>query len=206
MGDLASLCDTVGIDPPPGWDRYLDTVKAWGARTDLTAARNDRDLAEILFLDAAHLLRAGWVGSDTRWLDVGAGVGAPTIPLVLGVEDARCVLVEPRRRRVAFLRSAVGVLDLTERVDVRETKVDPNAPALDGSPFDIALSRATFDPATWLRVGLDLAQEVWVFTAGAALPEDTSGKAGPELTLARRIDYRVPSTDAPRSVLAFRRA
>ncbi|MEM7137243.1 MAG: RsmG family class I SAM-dependent methyltransferase [Myxococcota bacterium] len=201
MRELTSLCESVGVDPPPGWDRYFDTSKSWGARTDLTAARTDQELAEILFLDAAQLLRARWLGSEARWLDVGAGVGAPTIPLLLGHEDARSVLVEPRRRRVAFLRSAVGALDLSKRVDVRETKVDPNSPTLEGAPFDVALSRATFDPVTWCRVGLALADEVWVFTAGAAPSELDS-----RFTLARRVDYRVPSTKAPRSVLAFRRA
>lgn len=199
MSVIETLCGAVGISVPSGWPAYFDTTKAWGARTDLTAARNDSELAEILFLDAARLIEAAWLESSGSLVDVGAGVGAPTIPLLLDSPGHHATLVEPRRKRMAFLRSAVGLLDLADRAQVLEQRVDPDAPVVRGAPFDVALSRATFSPEQWREIGSRLSSEVWVFTAGTDLEE------APDLHLLRRVDYEVPSTGAPRSILAYAR-
>lgn len=195
---IAGLCQVVGVEAPASWRTYFEMAKAWGARTDLTAARDSDALAEILFLDAAFLVKAGWCAEGTALVDVGAGVGAPTIPLLLFNPTLRATLVEPRRIRTAFLRSVVGKLDITERAQVLEQRVDPQRPALDGAPFGVALSRATFAPDRWLVIGASLAEEVWALTAGVE-PEATNA-----VTLVRRLDYRVPSSGAPRSILAYR--
>jgi hypothetical protein len=79
-----------------------------------------------------------------------------------------------------------------------EQKVEPANPEVDGAPFSIALSRATFSPEEWLPIGARLADEVWVLTAGAEV------EAPAELRLHRRLDYEVPSSRAPRSILAYR--
>ncbi len=195
---IDELCGLVGISVPARWPAYFEAAKAWGSRTDLTGARTDAELAEVLFLDATRLIEAAWLRSVTSWIDVGAGVGAPTIPLLLASRSQRATLLEPRRRRTAFLRSAIGALDLADRALVLEQSIDPDAPSVEGAPFDAALSRATFSPEIWCAIGSRLAREVWVFTAGTA-PEES------DLRLLRRIDYEVPSTGAPRSILAYRR-
>ena len=197
VGVIEELCGAVGISVPPGWPAYFDTAKAWAARTDLTGARNDAELAEILFLDASKLIEVAWLESASSLVDVGAGVGAPTIPLLLDGLGRRATLVEPRRKRTAFLRSAVGLLDLANRAQVLEQSVDPDSPVVKGGPFDVALSRATFPPEQWRAIGSRLGSEVWVFTAGRELEET------PKLSLHRQLDYEVPSTSAPRSILAY---
>ena len=98
------------------------------------------------------------------------------------------------------MRTAAGALGIAARTKVLEQKIDPENPALDDAPFDIALSRATFAPEEWLRIGAKLAEEIWVLTAGAE-PEPEA----PSLQLVRRLDYSVPSSGAPRVVLAYRR-
>ena len=196
---IGELCAQVGISEPRGWDTYFGIVQSWDARTDLTSARSDTELAEILFLDAAQVIRGDWVEGRATLVDVGAGVGAPTIPLLLADASLHATLVEPRRIRTAFLRTAAGALGLSSRATMLEQRVDPANPRVDGAPFQIALSRATFAPDDWLPVGAQLADEIWVLTAGA----DADPPAG--LILARRLDYAVPSSGAPRSILSFRR-
>jgi 16S rRNA (guanine527-N7)-methyltransferase len=195
---IAALCDAVGIPEPERWGAYFDLVKSWGAKTDLTSARTDEELSEILFLDAAHALKAAWCPSGATLLDIGAGVGAPTIPILLASETLSGTLVEPRRIRTAFLRTAAGSLDIAARLTALEAKIDPKQPSVSGAPFTIALSRATFAPDEWLRIGTQLADEVWVLTAGTEpAPQDA-------LRLVRRLDYTVPSSGAPRTILAYR--
>jgi 16S rRNA G527 N7-methylase RsmG len=197
---IAALCAEVGVAEPKGWRAFHDLVQSWNARTDLTSARSDVELAEVLFLDAAQLMRAGWVRPSVSLLDVGAGVGAPTIPLLLSAPTLSAVLIEPRRIRAAFLRTASGALDLPDRLTVSEQRLDPARPSVPGSPFDVALSRATFVPEKWLRIGPALATEVWVFAAGGGVD------APANLRLEREVSYRVPSSGAPRAIFAYRAA
>ena len=196
---IRAVCEAVGMSESDGWGAYFDVVQAWDARTDLTSARTDTELAEILFLDAAHVIRAGWPEPSASFVDIGAGVGAPTIPILLSDQTLRGTLVEPRRIRTAFLRTAAGTLGIAGRARMLEQKVDPANPVVDGAPFSVALSRATFSPDEWLPIGAQLAEEVWVLTAG------TEVAVTAELRLHRRLDYEVPSSGAPRSILAYRR-
>jgi 16S rRNA G527 N7-methylase RsmG len=193
------VCEEAGVTEPEGWSAFFDVVQAWGARTDLTSARTDTELAEILFLDAAHVIGAEWTEPSASLVDIGAGVGAPTIPILLSDETLRGILVEPRRIRTAFLRTAAGTLGIAGRTTTLEQKVDPAKPVVEGAPFSVALSRATFAPEEWLPIGSRLADEVWVLTAGVEV-EATGG-----LRLDRRLDYEVPSSGAPRAILAYRR-
>lgn len=196
---ISALCAEVGVREPEGWRVFHDLVRSWNQRTDLTSARTDVELAEVLFLDAAHLIRAEWVHPRMALLDVGAGVGAPTIPLVLSMPDLNAVLVEPRRIRAAFLRIASGALNIPDRLTVREQRLDPARPSVPGAPFDAALSRATFAPETWLRIGEALATETWVFAAGHPVEGFTT------LQPHRELRYEVPSSGAPRAIYAFRK-
>ena len=193
------VCEAAGVTEPDGWGAFFDVVQAWGARTDLTSARTDIELAEILFLDAVHLIGSGWIEPSSSLLDIGAGVGAPTIPILLSDETLGGTLVEPRRIRTAFLRTAAGTLGIAGRTTMIEHKVDRDKPVVEGAPFCVALSRATFAPEDWLAIGAQLAEEVWVLTAGTDV-EATGG-----LRLDRRLDYQVPSSGAPRTILAYRR-
>jgi 16S rRNA G527 N7-methylase RsmG len=195
--EIRTLCEATGISEPPGWLGFFDVVQAWDARTDLTSARTDTELAEILFLDAAQLIAAGWTEPSASLVDVGAGVGAPTIPILLSDETLRGTLVEPRRIRTTFLRTATGGLGIAGRTTTLEQKIDARSPAVSGAPFSVALSRATFPPQEWLPIGARLAEEVWVLTAGTDV--DAADRQ-----LRRRLDYKVPSTGAPRSILAYR--
>lgn len=196
---IERLCAGRGFELPGSWLDYFRIAKQWGSRTDLTSARTDGELAEILFLDATALVAADWAPFGATLVDVGAGVGAPLLPMLAATPSLRGVLVEPRRIRATFLRTAVGSLGLGERATVLETRVDSSDPRIAGAPFDVALSRATFAPREWRRLGAELATEVWVFIAGDE-PEPSE-----ELDLVRRLDYVVPSSGAPRAVLGYRR-
>lgn len=183
---------------PPGWSAFHDLAWDWGQRIDLTSAKDRESLAEILFLDARQIGEHELVPQASSVVDIGAGVGAPTLPLLLAQPGLRATLVEPRRKRVAFLRHVVGALGLENRVDVIEATVDPTRPEVVGAPFDMALSRATFEPAQWLKMGAKLAAQVLVFLADQEPPTLAGWQAE------NRVDYEVPSSGAPRSIVLYR--
>ncbi|MEO0324750.1 MAG: RsmG family class I SAM-dependent methyltransferase [Myxococcota bacterium] len=171
-------------------DAFEALIRRWRTKTDLVAGEG-RALQEVLFLDAYVLARTTLVPERSRLLDVGAGAGAPGIPLAVLRPDLEITLLEPRRRRVAFLRTAVGSLGLAPRVRVVEGRLG-DGPEPELSPFDVAMSRATFAPKEWLRRGPWLAPRVLVLAA-RDLPPGADGV----------WRYEVPSTGAPRVVGSY---
>lgn len=198
---IRSLAHSLGRPVP---DRALDGLAAfaelvctWNARMNLTAARTPEALAEVLCADALVLSDPEFVARDVRVVDVGSGAGAPAVPLLVLRPDLRATLVEPLRKRVTFLHTAVGALDLASRARVLESRIDPAAPSVEGGPFDVAISRATFAPGEWLAIGARLARRVLVLLA-----QDAPPAAPPGLAVERSTDYRLPS-GAPRRVAVF---
>jgi len=171
---------------------YAELVRAWNARVNLTAARTDEALAEVLFADALVLAGEELVPRGARIVDVGSGAGAPVVPLLVLRPDLDATLVEPLRKRVAFLRIAIGTLELADRARVLEARVDPERPTVAGGPFDLALSRATLAPETWAATGLALAPRVAVLTAAEPVV------VAPESLVHLDRAYRLPLTGSPR--------
>lgn len=165
--------------------QYLTLVDTWNARQDLTAARNTDELVDLFVADAAVLAAA-----DPRangWVDVGSGAGAPGLPLAILRPELRLTLVEPRTKRVAFLRTVVGTLDLA--VEVRRSRSEE----LPAASFDVAVARATLQPEEWLPEGGRLAREaVWLLLAQAEPPTHPGWRADIDIV------YRWPLTGAER--------
>jgi 16S rRNA (guanine527-N7)-methyltransferase len=100
-------------------------------RQNLIAASTVPHLWARHLLDSAQLiLCAAEAGSDS-WIDVGAGAGLPGM-VVAVLTDRRVVLVEPRSKRVEFLRETASALGLEAQVAVIHSKIEtyrPTAPA-----------------------------------------------------------------------------
>lgn len=145
---------------------YCDLVAAWNQRVDLTAARSADELVDLLLADALAIAGARPTGPAERWLDVGSGAGAPGIPLAL-LLPMNMTLVEPRDKRVAFLRTAVGSL---ARPDIAVSRA--RSDRFPDASCDVAVSRATLPPREWVEEGARLATScLWLLLAKADLPE-----------------------------------
>ncbi|HEX3346048.1 MAG TPA: RsmG family class I SAM-dependent methyltransferase, partial [Polyangiaceae bacterium] len=130
---------------------WLGLLGQWNARIDLTAARSDDELVDLMLADA--LVLALRLPADARVVDVGAGAGAPGLALALLRPDLRVTLVEPLGKRAAFLRTVVGAVG---RADVAIERV--RGEAIEGRrAWDVAVSRATLGPQAWLELAVTLA-------------------------------------------------
>jgi 16S rRNA (guanine527-N7)-methyltransferase len=178
---------------------WIALVSTWNQRIDLTAARSEDELVDLMLADA--LVLAPRLPGGARVVDVGTGAGAPGLPLALARGDLSVTLVEPLQKRVSFLRTAVGALGpgLTRPSVVRARGEDLLAT---GEQFDVALSRATLAPPAWLSLGAQLAPagEVWVLLAREAPPAQEGW------SVADDVQYRWPLTGKERRAVRFRAA
>jgi 16S rRNA (guanine527-N7)-methyltransferase len=158
----------------------------WNARIDLTAARSDDELVDLMLADAAVL--AKYISQSARVVDVGSGAGAPGLALAILRPDLKLTLVEPQRKRTSFLRTVIGTLgrrDIELACDrgenlAREVR-EHQAKGGRGSTWDVAISRATLKPDAWAALGLVLAPTAWALLA----------RDEPPVVLGARIDIDV---------------
>lgn len=178
---------------------WISLVAAWNARVDLTAARSDDELVDLMIADA--LVIAPRLPAGARVVDVGSGAGAPGLPIAAARPDARVTLVEPLQKRVAFLRTAIGS---TPAKEARPVVVRGRGEDLvgRGEVFDVAVSRATLAPDRWLALGADLAPhgDVWVLLARDEPPALEGWGVVDDLR------YRWPLTGAERRAVRYARS
>lgn len=189
---LADLGASIDARALAALAQLLRLVVEWNARVDLTAARDPDELVDLYLADAVTLRGAG-IAPDESWVDVGTGGGAPGLVLAVMEPELPLTLVEPRAKRVAFLRSALGALGL-ERVAVQRARSD----TLPDDGWQVAVSRATLAPADWLVEGARLAtQAVWVLLARAEAPALEGWR------IEQDISYRWPLTGASRRAIRY---
>ena len=125
--------------------KYLDELLLWNPTHGLVSGEGGSreappDLVARHILDSLAPLNHLLQGNSRTLGDIGSGAGFPGIPLALFMADTEVTLVEKQGRRCNFLRNAVAVLGLKDRV-----KVEQRAMEKLNFRFDIVSLRAFAD-------------------------------------------------------------
>jgi 16S rRNA (guanine527-N7)-methyltransferase len=157
---------TVAPEAAGKLETWLSQLLAWNTNLDLTAARTQAELYDLMLADAAVL--AARVPQGVTMVDVGSGAGAPGLALAVLRPDLRVTLVEPNAKRVAFLRTALAAIGRNDvallRMRAAELRIR----------WDVAMARATFAPPDWLEEGAEIVRgggSVWVLLAKEEPPQ-----------------------------------
>lgn len=91
--------------------RYLEILKEWNERINLTALKDDGEIAVSHFLDS--LSAAKFVRGAESLLDIGSGAGFPGIPLKIAMPELDVTLVESVHKKTTFMNEVIRELGLT---------------------------------------------------------------------------------------------
>jgi 16S rRNA (guanine527-N7)-methyltransferase len=136
-------------------ESFAVEVYRWGARFNLTAAPDDPNELAFHILDSLMPLLLAASEPDgqlarcfirgKRILDLGSGAGFPGLILASAVE-AEFLLVESRRKRASFLRTAIGAMRLSN------VQVDSQHRQVLAPEFNVVMARAFARPGEFYDV------------------------------------------------------
>jgi len=132
---------------------YAGELQKWNRRMNLIARNTPPEVSlEKHFLDSLTLLPFFENSGSRRQtiLDVGTGAGFPGLVLAVARPDLQVILVEPRSKRVSFLRHLTRTLSLVN-VEIIENRLE-SLPELCTGKIDFVTSRAVAEPAMFLSM------------------------------------------------------
>ncbi len=128
---------------------YYDELIRWSKAYNLTALRNEKDIAEKLFIDSIAYHAVSSVYSVKNILDVGSGAGFPGLVLSILRPGSNVILLEPSKKKSAFLRAVIKKLSLNN-AEVVDATVEEFVSGCDQS-FDLITTRALFSAKELLK-------------------------------------------------------
>lgn len=170
---------------------FVAFLREESAHQNLIAGSTERAVWSRHIVDSAQLVSLAPAGS---WIDLGSGAGFPGL-VAATLRNEATTLVEPRRKRAEFLRSAVELLAVASTTTV----IHARAEAITPRPFATISARAFAPLDALFAVGQRFAGPGtrWI------LPKGRSAQA--ELDTARRTwqgDFRIhPSITDPDSAI-----
>ncbi len=182
---------------------YGEELLRVNAVTNLTAIRDEQEVARLHFLDCAALLKAIDL-QGKRILDVGSGAGFPGVPLRILQPDIQLTTIDSVRKKVDFVAEACRKLGLSD-VNCLWGRVE-ELPSLRGS-FDVAVSRAGAELAVLAELSLPEVKVGGCFLAmkGPQCDEEVARASFAIRALGGKIReiwrYAIPDTEVTHAVV-----
>lgn len=132
---------------------YLEELRRWNARVNLTGLKTERDIILKHFLDSLAVLP--FLGDAASLADLGSGAGFPGLALKLVRPEMALTLVEARAKKAAFLEYLASLLKL-EGVKVAPVHLTPALARSWGPRFETVASRAAFPLSRFLELAAPL--------------------------------------------------
>jgi len=105
---------------------YYEFVQDHNPLLHLVAPCSAEEFATRHILESLTLIE--FLPQSTRFADVGAGAGLPSIPCLLVREDLSADLIESKIKKSAFLAAAIEKLELTGRTSVLNRQFEETSP------------------------------------------------------------------------------
>ncbi len=206
---LARLGIEAAAQSVTGLVRYSQELIKWNRKVNLVARNTSlEDVVEKHFLDSLTLVPvlAAHAPENGILLDVGSGAGFPGLVIKIACPRRTVVLLEPRQRRVAFLRHVIRLLALSG-IEVVPHRTDEQD-ALPDINFAVITSRAVADVTSFLEMVDDLAGNgaLVICMQGASGKEQwEKEKNNPRFDRVAVQRIRLPFSGANRFILIFRK-
>ncbi len=185
---------------------YLEELKRWNRRINLTALTSDREIITRHFLDSltpAHLLKEGF-----HLLDIGSGAGFPGLPLKIALPGLRVTLMEATEKKVFFIKHLLRRLGIKEGIEpICGRAEDGHLVGRYRGSFDVVISRAVTGLEVFLRLSLPYVRRggMVVSMKGSGFERELRGRVPQEYGEITVEEVGIPFTERKTVLIVCRR-
>ena len=171
---------------------YINILKKWNKKINLTAVTNDFDIVKHHFFDS---LAVSKFIEQKKILDVGSGAGFPGIILALCDATRQVTLVDKVGKKAAFMKQICLELNL-KNVSVIHSRVEE----ISTNKYDAIIARAFGDMSLLMSLTQNLISDkgVWYGMKSKKLMDEDIIK---NKNLYKIFDIKVPFLDAERYLI-----
>ena len=187
---------------------YLNELWEWNHKFNLTGVSSRQQIIKELLTDS--LIPCPYLPDKGRLLDIGSGAGLPAIPIKIIKPGLAMHLMEPRSKRVNFLRQIIRLTNLP-KIQIIRNRIEMAEGTLRPDGYQIITARALAPlPKMLVWTSPWLAPEGRIvnfqgasFKTSLAESSNIIKKLG--LYLEKIIPYKLPGKDNSRHILFFKR-
>lgn len=189
------------------FDTYAELLVEWNGKMNLTAITEPEEIEVKHFLDCLMLPKYFNLDYIQTVIDVGAGAGFPSVPLLIYKPDLCLTMMDAINKRLTFLDAAVHALGLEAQL-IHERAEAAGQDENYRERFDLATARAVAPMNVLAEYCLPFVKVGGYFVALKGSNDDTEEAKNAIATLGGEIvdniSYKLNDTE-PRSIVVIKK-
>lgn len=189
------------------FDTYAELLVEWNGKMNLTAITEPEEIEVKHFLDCLMLPKYFDLDNVQTVIDVGAGAGFPSVPLLIYKPDLCLTMMDAINKRLTFLDTAVHALGLEAQL-IHERAEAAGQDENYREKFDLATARAVAPMNVLAEYCLPFVKVGGYFVALKGSNDDTEEAKNAIATLGGEIldniSYKLNGTE-PRSIVVIKK-
>lgn len=189
------------------FDTYAELLVEWNGKMNLTAITEPEEIEVKHFLDCLMLPKYFDLENVKTVIDVGAGAGFPSVPLLIYKPNLCLTMMDAINKRLTFLNTAVHALGLEAQL-IHERAEAAGQDENYREKFDLATARAVAPMNVLAEYCLPFVKVGGYFVALKGSNDDTEEAKNAIATLGGEIvdniSYKLNGTE-PRSIVVIKK-
>ena len=189
------------------FDTYAELLVEWNGKMNLTAITEPEEIEVKHFLDCLMLPKYFDLGNTKTVIDVGAGAGFPSVPLLIYNPDLCLTMMDAINKRLTFLDTAIHAIGLEANL-VHARAEDSGQDKNYREMFDLATARAVAPMNVLAEYCLPFVKVGGYFVALKGSNDDSEQAKDAIATLGgevvSNVSYKLNGTE-PRSIVVVKK-
>ena len=189
------------------FDTYAELLVEWNGKMNLTAITEPEEIEVKHFLDCLMLPKYFDLSNTKTVIDVGAGAGFPSVPLLIYNPDLCLTMMDAINKRLTFLDTAIHAIGLEANL-VHARAEDSGHDKNYREMFDLATARAVAPMNVLAEYCLPFVKVGGSFVALKGSNDDTEQAKNAIATLGgevvSNVSYKLNGTE-PRSIVVVKK-